>query len=112
MKDVAQTGLTAARHLRGEIYEVRADGDRQAFRILFATEGRREQVLLRYRPIRDRAVEIAEIGRAAYREGDTDLLRLLDSERLRTETQLAYVRMLGSYHQSVIELERAGGMEP
>jgi len=46
MKDVAQTGLTAARHLRGEIYEVRADGDRQAFRILFATEGRREQVLL------------------------------------------------------------------
>ena len=75
-------------------------------------EIRREQVLLRYRPIRDRAVEIAEIGRAAYREGGTDLLRLLDSERLRTETQLAYVRMLRSYHQSVIELERAGGIEP
>ena len=46
MKDVAQTGLVAARHLRGEIYEVRADGDRQAFRILFATEGHRGQVLL------------------------------------------------------------------
>lgn len=46
MKDVAQAGLAAARHLRGEIYEVRADGDRQAFRILFATEGRRRHVLL------------------------------------------------------------------
>lgn len=46
MKDVQQTGLPAARHLRGEIYEVRADGDRQTFRILFAPEGRRGQVLL------------------------------------------------------------------
>jgi phage-related protein len=46
MRDVAKNGLVAARHLRGEIYEVRADGDRQTFRILFATEGRRGQVLL------------------------------------------------------------------
>lgn len=46
MRDVRETGLAAARHLRGEIYEVRADGDRQAFRILFVPEGRRHQVLL------------------------------------------------------------------
>ncbi len=46
MKDVRDTGLAAARHLRGEIYEVRADGDRQTFRILFAPQGRRGQVLL------------------------------------------------------------------
>lgn len=46
MTDVRETGLAAARHLRGEIYEVRADGDRQTFRILFAPEGRRGQVLL------------------------------------------------------------------
>jgi hypothetical protein len=39
MKDVREAGLAAARHLRGEIYEVRADGDRQTFRILFAPEG-------------------------------------------------------------------------
>src|SRR3954469_12619470 len=38
MKDVAQNGLRAARHLRGEVYEVRAEADRQAFRILFAQE--------------------------------------------------------------------------
>ena len=38
MKDVAQNGLRAARHLRGEVYEVRAEAERQAFRILFAQE--------------------------------------------------------------------------
>ena len=46
MKEVQVDGLVAARHLRGEIYEVRADGDRQAFRILFAAEGQAQQVLL------------------------------------------------------------------
>ena len=46
LKDVALTGPSVARHLRGEIYEVRADGDRQTFRVLFAPEGRRGQVLL------------------------------------------------------------------
>ncbi len=46
MKDVRDLGLAAARHLRGEIYEVRADGDRQTFRILLAPEGQRGQVLL------------------------------------------------------------------
>jgi phage-related protein len=46
MKDVTEAGLVAARHLRGDIYEVRADGDRQTFRILFASEGQRGQVFL------------------------------------------------------------------
>jgi len=46
MKEVALEGLAAARHVRGEIYEVRADGDRVTYRILFATEGKRGQVLL------------------------------------------------------------------
>lgn len=36
MKEVAIDGLSAARHVRGEIYEVRADGDRTTYRILFA----------------------------------------------------------------------------
>lgn len=35
MRDVATVGVKAARHLRGDIYEVRADGDRQAYRLLF-----------------------------------------------------------------------------
>jgi phage-related protein len=46
MKEVAIDGLSAARRLRGEIYEVRADGARTTYRILFAQEGRRGQVLL------------------------------------------------------------------
>jgi phage-related protein len=46
MKDVQTNGLTVARHLRGEMYEVRATGARAAYRVLFATEGAKSQVLL------------------------------------------------------------------
>jgi phage-related protein len=38
MKDVAENGLVAARHLHGEVYEVRAEAEKQAFRVLFAQE--------------------------------------------------------------------------
>jgi phage-related protein len=46
MREVKDEGLTAARHVRGDIYEVRASGKDQEFRVLFATEGRRSQILL------------------------------------------------------------------
>lgn len=46
MVRVRREGLRAARHLRGDVWEVRAAGDRQAFRILFAPEARRGHVLL------------------------------------------------------------------
>jgi hypothetical protein len=46
MRDVANVGLSVARHLRGDIYEVRVDGENLAFRVLFASEGRFKQVLL------------------------------------------------------------------
>lgn len=46
MDDVRERGLRAARHLDGDIWEVRTDGDRVIYRILFATEGRWGQVLL------------------------------------------------------------------
>lgn len=46
MKDVATRGLAAARHLRGDIYEVRADAANRSFRLLFSAEGRYSQVLL------------------------------------------------------------------
>jgi phage-related protein len=46
MAAVQDEGLRAARHLAGDIYEVRADGDRQGFRILFAGEGRTGHILL------------------------------------------------------------------
>jgi len=46
MAAVRMQGLRAARHLKGDIYEVRADGDRQTFRVLFANEGNSGQILL------------------------------------------------------------------
>jgi phage-related protein len=46
MKDAAAEGLEAARHLRSDIYEIRADGEQVTYRVLFAKEGRRGQVLL------------------------------------------------------------------
>ncbi len=44
MKDVQINGLAVARHVRGDIYEVRATGARAAYRVLFATEGAKSQV--------------------------------------------------------------------
>lgn len=46
MQEVRDKGLPAARHLDGDIWEVRVDGDRVIYRILFAEEGARGQVLL------------------------------------------------------------------
>ena len=46
MREVSVEGVAGARHLRGDIYEVRAVGDGAVYRILFATEGRRDQILL------------------------------------------------------------------
>jgi len=72
----------------------------------------KRQVTDRYRPLLNQAVDIANISRAAYREGGTDLLRLLDAERLRVDTQSAWVEALGNYHQSVLSLEYTEGLEP
>ena len=46
MLEVREKGLRAARHLEGDIWEVRVDGRQAIYRILFAEEGRRSQVLL------------------------------------------------------------------
>jgi phage-related protein len=46
MKEVRRDGTRAARHLRGELFEVRADGQQVIYRVLFAREGGQGQVLL------------------------------------------------------------------
>jgi phage-related protein len=46
MAEVKDEGLEAARHLQDEIYEVRVDGRNRAYRVLFAAQGRRNQILL------------------------------------------------------------------
>lgn len=61
------------------------------------------------RPMRDRADEVYRIAEAAYREGGSDILRLLDAERTRIETQLAYIRTLADLQQSAVAVATAQG---
>jgi len=58
------------------------------------------------------ANESVEIARAAYREGGTDLLRLLDAERTHIELEVLNVRMLTEYRQSLVTLETVLGGNP
>jgi phage-related protein len=74
LRDVARNGLVVARHVRGDIYEVREDGDRQTFRILFAVEGRGGHVLLalegfskKTRKTQPASIELAERRLADWR---------------------------------------------
>lgn len=46
MRDVRERGTIAGRHLRGAIYEVRADAATRSFRLLFSCEGKFSHVLL------------------------------------------------------------------
>jgi hypothetical protein len=54
MKDVQVNGLWIARHLIGDVYEVRADGRQATYRVLFAAEGKSSQVLLGQKRITQR----------------------------------------------------------
>jgi phage-related protein len=46
MEEVRSQGLRGARHLQGQVYEVRADGSRVIYRLLFAPQGEHGQILL------------------------------------------------------------------
>ena len=46
MEHVRREGMRAARKLTGDIYEVRVDGDRVIYRLLFSVEGERGRILL------------------------------------------------------------------
>jgi cobalt-zinc-cadmium efflux system outer membrane protein len=61
------------------------------------------------RPMRDKAEEVFRIADAAYREGGSDILRLLDAERTKIEARLAYTRSLTELQQSAITLATAQG---
>lgn len=75
MKEVRRQGLHAARHLDGEIYEVRADGKGVIYRVLFAPQGKRKQVFLSLEAFKKKTQKTPpEAIRVARR-------RLLDWER-------------------------------
>ena len=46
MREVKEEGRVVARHLKGGIYEVRTGGNRVTYRVLFAPQGKRKQILL------------------------------------------------------------------
>ncbi len=64
------------------------------------------------RPMRDQANEVYGIVDAAYRETGADILRLLDAERIRIETEVMYARTLAEFQQSVVALETTQGNLP
>ena len=61
-------------------------------------ELRRKQLGDSFQAMRTQAEDTARIAEAAYREGGADLLRLLDAQRVRIETQLFYQRALSLIH--------------
>jgi outer membrane protein, heavy metal efflux system len=86
--------------------EVRADyaGALQEY------EMRRAEFVNALEPLREHAAEISRIAAAAYAEGGTDLLRLLDAERARLDAELAWARGMVEYRQSIVRLEAAEGV--
>ncbi len=57
------------------------------------------------------ADESQQVSLAAYREGATDLLHLIDAQRTRTQAQELYFQALADYQLAIHELERAAGIE-
>lgn len=67
--------------------------------------------------LRQQAQQTATIAEAAYREGGTDLLRLLDAQRVRIEARQLYMEARVNYEIAIVELEQAlgipqGGQQP
>ena len=62
--------------------------------------------------MRGRADEVYRIVDAAYRETGSDLLRLLDAERTKIETDITYTRALSEFQQSAVALQTAQGSLP
>jgi len=96
---VAESSLAAvSASIRSELEAARAD-----------YELRRKSLAETLQPMRTRASDVYKIADAAYREGGTDILRLLDAERLKIETDLAYTRAMAELQLSLVALQAAQG---
>ncbi|MDQ3686184.1 MAG: TolC family protein [Acidobacteriota bacterium] len=76
-----------------------------------AYETAREQVQAYETGILRQADESRDITLAAYREGATELIALLDAQRTRSEIRANYYRALFDYQTSIFQLELATGTE-
>lgn len=75
-------------------------------------EQKRDLVRRMFPPLREQANETRRIADAVYREGASDLLRLLDAERVRIQTETLYIRSLLDYRQAAVSLRSAIGELP
>jgi cobalt-zinc-cadmium efflux system outer membrane protein len=74
-------------------------------------EFRHHEFVTTLEPLHQHAQEILRIASAAYAEGGTDFLRLLDGERVGLEAELVRTQGLVAYRQSVARLESAEGVD-
>jgi cobalt-zinc-cadmium efflux system outer membrane protein len=98
---VAQTELTRVRN------RVLADVE-SAYR---AYETARNQVETFQRELLEQANQSYSIALAAYQEGATELLPLLEAQRTRSDIRLQYYRTLFDYQVGILMLEQAIGKE-
>jgi cobalt-zinc-cadmium efflux system outer membrane protein len=92
-----------------EALRLQAAAEYEAARVDYASK--REAFLQTVSPLRNRTDEVARIALQAYREGGVDLLRYLDAERIRIETDVLYYRSLADLQQSIVTLRLAEGEE-
>jgi outer membrane protein, heavy metal efflux system len=71
---------------------------------------RRRGVIELLQPLREHGATISEIAQQAYQQGGTDLLRLLDAQRARLDAEVAWVKGMVQYQQSVVSLQAAEGV--
>jgi cobalt-zinc-cadmium efflux system outer membrane protein len=76
-----------------------------------AYETARDQVTTLQRELLQQANESYTIALAAYQEGATELLALLEAQRTRAEIRQQYYRTLFDYQISILMLEQAVGKE-
>ena len=75
-------------------------------------QARHRQLTQMLRGLVDQAAESSRIAQAAYREGGSGLLQLLDAERILIDLRTLYYRTLAEYRQSVVGLDIAMGRQP
>jgi cobalt-zinc-cadmium efflux system outer membrane protein len=71
----------------------------------------REQVRVYEAGLLDQAEEAAAVTLAAYREGATPLIALIDAQRARAEARGNYMKALFDYRNSLFTLEQVTGAE-
>jgi outer membrane protein, heavy metal efflux system len=70
---------------------------------------RRQEVTNLVVPLRAHAANLAQLAQAAYVQGGTDLLRLLDARRAQLDADLAWVHAMADWQMSAAALKFAGG---